>query len=262
MADKARLQIKGTADPERWDDVGTGSAGVPIPVDIESSALPSGAATSANQTNGSQKTQVIDSAGHGIDVDTTGAVYSNLKAYRSSDGTYQPLRLDKATNSLQIVSYEHHEVHAGSFFRTGMNYSLSNGQVATLGFTTPNTTKWAHVRWFLETSSDGIFTVLEDVTSFAGGVTLTPLNHNRNSSVASTMTVIRGVTGDNLITPTGGTTMLNAILSTGKGSEVSAGHGEEFIFKQNSNYLFRYTNGTSANVIRFVVEYYEHTDIA
>lgn len=67
------------------------------------------------------------------------------------------------------------------------------------------------------------------------------------------------MTGADLITPTGGTIILNAVLSTGKGNIVAANQGEEFILKQNSNYLFRYTNGTSANVIRFVLEWYEHT---
>ena len=49
MPDKARLQVKGSADPERWDDVGAGAEGVPVPVAVESSALPTGAATAANQ---------------------------------------------------------------------------------------------------------------------------------------------------------------------------------------------------------------------
>jgi hypothetical protein len=168
---------------------------------------------------------------------------------------------DNLTNAITTIDYPHHEVHAGSFYRSGMNYTLSNGQVATLAFTTPNTAKWAHITWELNTTADGTFTLLEDVTSFAGGAAVTPMNHNRNSATASTMTILRGMTGADLITPTGGTTILNATLSTGKGSSVERGLSEEWILKQNSKYLFRYTNGTSANVIQLILEWYEHTGV-
>lgn len=58
--DRVRLQVKTDNDPEVWSDVGPSTNGVPVPVDIESSALPTGAATSDNQTNGSQKTQLAN----------------------------------------------------------------------------------------------------------------------------------------------------------------------------------------------------------
>ena len=45
MADRTRLQIRTNLDPEVWSDVGSGAAGVPIPVDIETSILPTGAST-------------------------------------------------------------------------------------------------------------------------------------------------------------------------------------------------------------------------
>lgn len=194
--------------------------------------------------------------------DNMGRVYTNglMIGYTDSGASVTP-RIDSMTNDLITVEHVHKKVHAGDYYRSGMNYSLANGDVATLGFTTPNTAVWAHVTWFIEASADGVFTVLEDVTSFAGGASVTPLNHNRNSSNTSDMTLIRGMTGADLITPTGGTTILNAVLSSGKGVSVTAGHGEEFILKQGSNYLFRYTNGTSANVIRLVLEWYEHTSL-
>lgn len=186
---------------------------------------------------------------------------SNKNGVRIKDGTSERFaELDNSTCSMQIIDHAHHEVHDGNFFRSGMNFTLSNGQVATLAFTTPNTTKWAHIAWELTATADGTFTLLEDVTSFAGGAAVTPLNHNRNSATASGMTILRGMTGADLITPTGGTTILNAVLSTGKGSSVARGVSEEFILKQNSKYLFSYTNGTSANVIQLVMEWYEHTD--
>jgi hypothetical protein len=116
--------------------------------------------------------------------------------------------------------------------------------------------------WNLATSADGTFTVLEDVESYTGGASVTPLNHNRNSDNTSDMTCEKGMTGDNLITPTGGSTILNASLPTARGSVVSKGTGEEFMLKQDSIYLFRYTNGTTAQTIQFVMEWYEHESVA
>ena len=49
MAEQVRLQVRTTADPEIWKDVGPGAEGVAIPVEVESSLLPTGAATSAKQ---------------------------------------------------------------------------------------------------------------------------------------------------------------------------------------------------------------------
>lgn len=40
MADQARLQVRTVADPEKWENVGAGTAGVPVPTTVESSALP------------------------------------------------------------------------------------------------------------------------------------------------------------------------------------------------------------------------------
>ena len=141
-----------------------------------------------------------------------------------------------------------------------MNYTLANGEVATFGLTTPDTTKWLHITWSLSAKADGTFTVLEDVTSFSGGASITPLNHNRNSLNTSGATCIRGMTDADLITPTGGTTIMTVSLDTGRGETMERGLQEEFILKQDSNYLFRYTNGTSENTIILALSWYEHTD--
>ena len=159
-------------------------------------------------------------------------------------------------SSLKTISHSHHEAHEGNFYRSGINYTLSNGQVATFSMTVGASVE-PHLTWDLTATADGTFTLLEDVTSFSGGAAVTPLNHNRNSSNASGVTCTKGMTNADLITPTGGTTILNAVLATGKGSTVDRGTSAEFIFKSGSKYLFRYTNGTSANIIQIALEWYE-----
>lgn len=169
---------------------------------------------------------------------------------------------DPTSSAITTIELPHHEVHEGSYYRAGMNYTLSNGQVAGFALTTPNTTKWAHITWELNCSADGTFTVLEDVTSFSGGGTITPLAHNRNIVSPSGAVCMRGNTAADLITPTGGGTIINSVLSTGKGSSVSRASGAEIVLKQNSKYLFQYTNGTSVNIVDLAFEWYEHNNIA
>ena len=190
-----------------------------------------------------------------------GLISGNWRSGRAGkDFIERPLRVDSSTHSIQIIDYAHHEVHSGSSYRTGMNYTLANGDIAILCLTTPDTTKWSHMTWTLTATADGTFAVLEDVTSYTGGAAVVPLNHNRNSLNASGNVCKRGMTGVSLPTLTGGTQILGASLSTGKGDIVEASHAAEFILKQDSIYAFKYTNGTSANTIRLVLEWYEHTD--
>ena len=170
------------------------------------------------------------------------------------------IRIDAATHALTTIDYAHHETHDGNFYRTAMNFTLGNGNVCALSFITPNSTKWCHVTWSLDATADGTFVVLEDVTSLSGGVATVPVNKDRNSKNTSGVVCTRGMTGSDPITPTGGTTLLNIVLSTGKGNTASRSDNSEYILKQNSKYLFQYTNGVNANVVHLILHWYEHTN--
>ena len=178
--------------------------------------------------------------------------------FKTGDDDYHIPRLDESTRSIIVIDQSHHNLITGNYFRSGMNFTLSDSQVATFGLTSPACTKQIHITWSIDASSDGTFTLIEDVTSFAGGATVTPLNQNRISTETSLATCISGMSGADLITPTGGTTILNAVLYAGKKLSVNRNAGEGFIFKTGTNYLFRYTNGTSANVIQLACEWHCH----
>ena len=132
MAEKSRLQVKGTKDPEKWEDVGAGDVGYPVPVVIEDLPDPLPVSETEDVDDDSiakgqtlplklnlpyifdksndrwvrqqgatdgypfvRPIGVFDTDGHQLDIEvTTGAIYSNLKGFRSSDSTYQPISLD------------------------------------------------------------------------------------------------------------------------------------------------------------------------
>lgn len=184
-----------------------------------------------------------------------GQVSGKSKAWNN----YRHIRMDASTETLQSIDYVHHEVHSGSFFQAGMNYTLANGDVATFVIETPTDGKQMHISWALNAIADGTTAILEDVTSHDGVTNPTPLNHNRNSSNTSSATIYKGMTDANLITPVGGTQIIGGYQDIGKGGTISRGIEEEFILKENSKYLFRYTNGVTANHIIWRFYWYEHT---
>jgi hypothetical protein len=186
--------------------------------------------------------------------------FSLMRAFRSSDSTSQPVRLDKATNTLQTIDYEHHEIHSGSYYRAGFQKDIPNGGTATFAITTPNTTKWLHFRPAVDAELEATVIFYENPTSITGGTSVTPRNANRNSTNTSGATVVSDCTYD----ATGAIPLGNQVLGSGKNL---GGNGEsqfEFILKQNTTYLIVVTNDATgaSNECNIRCMWYEHTDIA
>lgn len=180
--------------------------------------------------------------------------------YRSSDGTYQPLRLDKATNTLQVIDYAHHEIHAGSHFLYTDSAELASGATQDYLITTPNTAKWAHMVFILEGSAITTFQLYEG--SDKTGTTLQGVgNSNRNSATVAGVTIHKGTSG--------GTTD-GTLIHQYKGGAASAQsraptdtrNDEEIILKQNTKYILRITSGTNANLTNVNLSWYEHENIS
>lgn len=237
MADRFRIQVKTSVDPEVWSDVGEGDFGVNVPVKVESSALPDGAATSDNQTNGNQITKIKGATG---------------------DTTFQVPRLDVATHTLQTIEYEHHEIHAGSHFI----YYDYDGDVDTAApkyyrLTTPNTTKWVHIQLILFSEGSGTWQLFENPTINAVGTTATVFNNDRNSLTAATMVIAYDPTTTNdgtqiKIWRTGSGT--NAPMRAGSESRSSV----ELILKQNEDYVLKFVPDADNAKTKVEILWYEH----
>ena len=190
----------------------------------------------------------------------------NIRGFRSSDSTWQNLRLDKATNSIQTVDYEHHEIHAGSHFIVADVVDLAINEVYDLQLTTPNTTKWSHLTFEVDAESETAWYIYEGATISTAGTGITPINNNRNSATTSGNT-LAGILNTSLVnanadTAVAGATLLErGIIGTGKGSGGSDARNRELILKQNTIYCFRAV-ANAAGYIDFVMSWYEHTDIA
>lgn len=211
------------------------------PVSAASLPLPSGAATAAAQTDGSQRAGIL--------------------GFRSSDSSYQPLRLDKATNSIQTIDYSHHEAHAGSAYYYHDVIALANGAAQDYLLTTANTTTWPHIGFEVDLN-DGAGTMeLYEAADRAGTTLQTTFNRDRNSTNTAGMTIHKGQSGGT----TDGSRILWKRDGTGKTAGGTSGTAEERILKQNTKYILRITNVAGAGVtnnITVIVRWYEHANLA
>ena len=206
------------------------------------------------------------------------SVFGLIRGFRSSDSTAQPLRLDKSTNSIQTIEYEHHELHAGSSFTCHFNNDVTNiGEQTAIAFNTPNTTKWLHILVTAAATGGSYFSIYEvadlDVDE---GTQLAIYNRDRNSLTESVVTSIATVPVANKATSYTETQLAGATLSTATeimrryfGTAGKGGIGGEarttgeFILKQATQYAFVLTSLTDDTITHNItLDWYEHTNIA
>ena len=182
--------------------------------------------------------------------------------YANGSASVATVRMDAATHSLQIVTYEHHEIHGGSHYFLKDYADLAINNVIDFQFTTPNTTKWIHLTWNIDAENEMKWWIYEGVTVDTAGTTATPFNNDRNSANTSATTVAQ-LTGTravaNTYTDTSGAIILErGIIGSGRDAG-SESRDRELILKQNTTYLFR-ADATNASYINFIMEWYEHTN--
>jgi len=203
-----------------------------------------------------------------------------IRGFRSSDSTAQPLRLDKATNTIQVIEYEHHEIHAGSAFTCHWSQTSPTavGEMTMIAFNTPNTTKWIHMLATFSSTAAATAAIYEvadlDVDE---GTDLAIYNRDRNSSTASVVSTIEttpeaGKATSYTVAQAAGATLstatpirlrnLGAALA-GADTGGESRSNNEFILKQGTQYAFVIANTTADdNTHNIVLNWYEHTNIA
>ena len=199
-----------------------------------------------------------------------------ILGYKSSDDTFEPLRVDSATETLQTIEYEHHEIHAGSSFTCHFNNDVTNiGEQTGIAFNTPNTTKWIHVQVTAVATGASYVSIFEvadlDVDE---GTDLAIYNRDRNSLTASTVSTIETVPEAGKATSYTEAQLAGATLSTATeimrkyiGTAGKGGIGGEtraigeFILKQATQYAFVVTSLTDDAITHNItLDWYEHAN--
>lgn len=256
----------------RYEPVGSNSGALPIGttpetelqpdgslrqvVKIGESALPSGAATSSNQTNKTQMTQITDGSNQAVMVSpsTIGSAW-NEKGLRVLIGP-----TDVISNIPVIQLYDHHQLHEGEIFRWSTYVaSLANAANKDIRFTVPNITipvgqnpviLTPHFRFEVVTSLGVLAYFYEAPTINAAGTQRTPIAMERNGTYTPKLTIFEDPTNTAL-----GTLLWQGMTTTSKQAAGSTDDSSvEFVLKNNTTYLFRATSGTNSNqvLLRFV----------
>lgn len=218
----------------------SGSLQVGGTVDINSSALPTGAATSANQTNGNQI----------------------VKAYLTDEFGIQSQMLGDNIfgGSPVIIETEHHEIHCGDALCCSHVVDLTNGATRDILIVTPvSASRNYHMYIEVVTESEADFKLYEDTTTSNNGTTLNARNRNRANPVVSESEV--GFYHTPTVTGVG-TLIEEEHWGSGKGVGGTSRGQNEWIFKNNAKYMIRVTNSTTQNNhIAIKINYYVHPGV-
>lgn len=215
---------------------------------------PSGKFANVNVTNGQNLKMSLEELENDISVNSN----SQLKV-SVYDPVGYPMSIDSSTNTLQIIDYEHHEIHSGSHYYVCGFEALADADSSNFSFTTPNTTEEVHLIFDVSGTSRTEFYIYEASTITAGD-TITPINNNRRSVKTSNTVVIDGPTisaaGDLIFSSSKGFEGTNPSSARNEGL---TDRNREIILKQNTSYIFIIISRDDTNIITFCGEWYEHT---
>ena len=174
----------------------------------------------------------------------------------------QPFSQDAMTNAITTITYEHHELHAGSHFIFSIDSTVGDADTLGLLIVTPNTTKWAHMVFSVQGALDTRFEIFETNTATPGS-TRPVYNNDRNSKKVNTTLIkntatVGGADGTKIFQSHFGIDSgLGANKVTGGGQDHA---GQEWILKQNTQYMIAIISATDANVVSLKLSWYEHTN--
>jgi hypothetical protein len=203
---------------------------------------------------------------------TAGNFKVSLEEYEPSGFTNNPLPVmvggvdyvdgksgvDKSTEAIYTVDYEHHEIHAGSHYMicgfTNLGANVTNQfSVAT------SAPKELHMSFAFKGTSKTEVYVYEGA-EVTGGVSVVAINNNRNSTNLSTAVIL----SQSVMTNAG--TLIYSASSGAAGTTPSASdnlgfieRSREIIMKTNTTYLFRVVSRDTDNTISYCGEWYEHS---
>ena len=196
----------------------------------------------------------------------------------SGDGEIDEVRMDASTNSLQVIQYEHHEIHSGSSFTVHIDNITANtdDHRTLLGFETPAGTEHAHLIVYASSSHPAEVFLYEGVTiDDDEGTELTIEDRNRttdntssqlsfqNPAVAglATWMLEAEIAAANFATTT---TLDHFQLAAGDGPKALGGTTrgtEEWVLAPSTKYAVVVQNiGANANTHEIHLDWYEHTD--
>ena len=169
-------------------------------------------------------------------------------------------KVDTSTNAIATITYEHHEIHAGSFFSaydttTDIGAEDTPTDAIQLTWLTP-AIKEVHMVIHAKCTAAAVFTFTEAYTGAGtNGDAVTIFNRDRGSS--KTSGVVMEKQADAVVT--GGTVLETETLTAGKFDAGESRGSQEWILKKNTLYAAALYL-SAAGVASISLNWYEHTN--
>lgn len=222
-------------------------------------ALPTGAATSSNQTNGDQLVQVVDATGAAMI--QTGAA-TGVKGLRVFIGPTDPI-----SDIPVYMPYDHHQVHEGETWHWDkLVLNLANGANYDIVVTVPDITipigeptvvRMPHFRYEITVNDlANVFLFEAPTVTAATGTARTPINFERNGTYTPKLSILDAPA----ITATGTQIDAEYFLAAATNQSkfaVDGGTPHEFVLRNNTKYLLRVTSGANGLDAHIDLTWYE-----
>lgn len=169
------------------------------------------------------------------------------------------LEIDEFFRGAVTVRDEHHAVHGGyHYFLSGFSTLAADGEID-LQFTTPDTTKLAHMTFLIRGTGETVLGLYEDATVANGGATLTPFNNYRDLQSTNPSGLVLAQTGGSVIAA--GSDIFPASFGVTDNPVQSEGgfslRTNEIIFKRDSTYRLFMESNSADNIVGWIAEWYE-----
>jgi hypothetical protein len=177
-----------------------------------------------------------------------------------SAGNIRMLKVDKISDSIITIPFEHHELHEGDSFVVCDVQSVDTTTLKWL-ITTPDSLKYCHALFDIQCTGEVSILVTEGADR-TGVTALTAINRRRvGTPTVATLSVKRTTSAG---TTDGAITIESKrVGATGSGSKtISAGGSRgnnEYILKPNTKYVVAITT-YAAVYVSMCLDWYEHTD--
>lgn len=167
---------------------------------------------------------------------------------------------DEVTRAVKTIDYAHHEIHEGNhYYVQTTDADLDNGQSLVLRLNTPNTVRWDHFTPFVSSSLGGVLYLYENPTLTTPGTALVEHNRDRNSPNTATLQafVKPAITAN-------GTLLQTVHIGTygKKGDDGAVREQNEWILRQNEDYLLIFTSHADDNEVALGADWYEHINLS
>jgi len=225
--------------------------------------------TDINATAGGNLKTSLEELESGISDDSNAAL--KVSPYAIDEyNTIARLLCDNMSKGVLIpIPPEHHEIHCGDSYEMSYITDLGNGGVLDILIVVPNeelsetnpgdsqSTKQYHLKGIVSTEAEATIEFFEDTEVSANGTAIDVYCRNRNYSSGDEIDIYHTPT----VTTTG-TRLVIAKSGSGRSVGGTLGRSDEFILKDNTNYLLRISNNVTTNEwVSVSLDYYVHPGV-